>query len=258
MNPIAFKLFGIPVLWYGILITTGIFAGLIVGNFQCKFYKVDFDKVTDMVIVGLPICIIGARIHYILFNWSYYISDPIQMLNIRGGGLAIHGGIIGAVLTSIFMCKYKKIDFLVFLDILAPSFIIGQAIGRWGNFMNGEAHGGVVTQEFISKFPDFIQKGMFINGTYYHPTFLYESIWNLIIFVILLIISRKVLNLKKGGLFYIYLLLYSTGRFFIEGLRTDSLMLGTLRVAQVISLCLIFVSSLLLLLPSKSIDDYNS
>lgn len=258
MNPIAFELFGIPVLWYGILITTGILVGLIVANFQSKFYKVNFDKVTDIVIIGLPISILGARIHYVLFNWNYYISDPIQILNIRGGGLAIHGGIIGAVLTSIFMCKFKKIDFFVFLDILAPSFIIGQAIGRWGNFMNGEAHGGIVTNEFISNFPSFIQKGMFIGGSYYHPTFLYESMWNLLVFCVLIVISRKVLTLKKGGLFYIYLLLYSVGRFFIEGLRTDSLMIGSLRVAQMISLILIFICSLLLLLPSKNIDKYNS
>lgn len=251
MNPIAFELFGIDVHWYGIFITTGILIGLLVANFQSKFYNVDFDKVTDIFIVGLPVAIIGARLYYVIFNWNYYGSNPSQILNLRGGGLAIHGGIIGAVLASYFMCKYKKISILRLLDIIAPAFIIGQAIGRWGNFMNSEAHGGEVTKEFISHFPQFIQKGMYINGIYYHPTFLYESMWNLFVFGLLIFISRKFKDLKKGGLFCLYLIFYSIGRFFIEGLRTDSLMFGPLRVAQLVSLILIIICSALLLIPSK-------
>lgn len=252
MNPIAFELFGIGVHWYGILITTGILVGLVIGNFQSKFYDVDFDKVTDVFIIGLPIAILGARLYYVLFNWSYYSNNPSQILNLRGGGLAIHGGIIGAIIAGYFMCKIKKISLLRLLDIIAPAFIMGQAIGRWGNFMNSEAHGGEVTEKFISNFPQFIQKGMYINGAYYHPTFLYESICNLIIFGLLIFISRKFLELKKGGLFCFYLIFYSIGRFFIEGLRTDSLMLGPIRVAQLVSLALIVICSILLLIPSKN------
>ena len=143
-------------------------------------------------------------------------------------------------------------DFLDLLDTVAPCFIIAQAIGRWGNFFNQEAHGGVVSEEFISRFPSFIQQGMFINGSYYHPTFLYESIWNVIVFMILMILSRK--HLKKGSIFYLYMILYSLGRFFIEGLRTDSLMIGPLRMAQVISIAFIVLGLILLVIPNMNIS----
>lgn len=245
MNPVAFRLFGLDIRWYGILISIGIILGLLVAYKQSEFYSIDFEKVTDIFIVCLPLSVLCARLYYVIFNWSFYSSNPSEILNIRGGGLAIHGGILGAVISSYFMSKYNKIDFLKLLDLIAPSFILAQSIGRWGNFFNSEAHGGIVAKEFISRFPSFIQKGMFIDGSYYHPTFLYESIWNLIIFILLLILSRK--NFKKGSIFYLYLLLYSIGRFFIEGLRTDSLMLGPFRMAQVISLSFIVICTLLLI-----------
>lgn len=245
MNPVAFRLFGLDIRWYGILISIGIILGLLVAYKQSKFYSIDFEKVTDIFIVCLPLSVLCARLYYVIFNWSFYSSNPSEILNIRGGGLAIHGGILGAIISSYFMAKYKKIDLLKLLDLIAPSFILAQAVGRWGNFFNSEAHGGIVSKEFISLFPPFIQKGMFIDGSYYHPTFLYESIWNLIIFILLLILSRK--KLKKGSIFYLYLILYSIGRFFIEGLRTDSLMLGPLRMAQVISLTFIIICTLLLI-----------
>lgn len=245
MNPVAFRLFSLDIRWYGILISIGIILGLLVAYKQSEFYSIDFEKVTDIFIVCLPLSVLCARLYYVIFNWSFYSSNPSEILNIRGGGLAIHGGILGAVISSYFMSKYNKIDFLKLLDLIAPSFILAQAIGRWGNFFNSEAHGGIVSKEFISRFPSFIQKGMFIDGSYYHPTFLYESIWNLVIFILLLILSRK--NFKKGSIFYLYLILYSIGRFFIEGLRTDSLMLGPFRMAQVISLGFIVICTLLLI-----------
>lgn len=245
MNPVAFRLFGLDIRWYGILISIGIILGLLVAYKQSGFYSIDFEKVTDIFIVCLPLSVLCARLYYVIFNWSFYSSNPSEILNIRGGGLAIHGGILGAVISSYFMSKYNKIDFLKLLDLIAPSFILAQSIGRWGNFFNSEAHGGIVSKEFISRFPSFIQKGMFIDGSYYHPTFLYESIWNLIIFILLLILSRK--NFKKGSIFYLYLILYSIGRFFIEGLRTDSLMLGPFRMAQIISLSFIVICTLLLI-----------
>lgn len=245
MNPVAFRLFGLDIRWYGILISIGIILGLLVAYKQSEFYSIDFEKVTDIFIVCLPLSVLCARLYYVIFNWSFYSSNPSEILNIRGGGLAIHGGILGAVISSYFMSKYNKIDFLKLLDLIAPSFILAQSIGRWGNFFNSEAHGGIVSKEFISRFPSFIQKGMFIDGSYYHPTFLYESIWNFIIFILLLILSRK--NFKKGSIFYLYLILYSIGRFFIEGLRTDSLMLGPFRMAQIISLSFIVICTLLLI-----------
>lgn len=249
MDPVAFTLFGLPIRWYGILISIGIMVAYFLGSKQSKIHDVDFDKVTDIFIVALPVSILCARLYYVIFEWPYYSANPSEILNIRGGGLAIHGGILGAVISGYIMSRIKKVDFLSLLDTIAPSFIIAQAIGRWGNFFNQEAHGGVVSQEFISHFPDFIQKGMFIEGAYYHPTFLYESIWNVIVFIILMILSRRHLN--KGSIFYLYIILYSLGRFFIEGLRTDSLMLGPLRIAQVISIVFILVGIILLIKLNK-------
>ncbi len=257
MNPIAFNLFGFDIRWYGILISIGILLGLVLAQFQCKYYEEDFDKVTDIFLVGLPLAIIGARLHYVLFSFDYYSQNPMQILNIRGGGLAIHGGIIGAAFAGFFMSKIKKMSFPRLLDIIAPSFLLGQTIGRWGNFMNSEAHGGPVTEQFISKFPEFIQKGMFINGTYYHPTFLYESVWNFIGLIILVTISRKAHNLKKGGIFAIYLVYYSIGRFFIEGMRTDQLTMGTIPIAQLISVLCIIGGLAFLLLGNKPKSKYH-
>jgi len=250
LNPIAFNLFGLPIAWYGIIISFAIIVGYFVGQLQSKLYDMDFDKITDVFIVALPISVICARLYYVIFEWSYYKNDFIEILNIRGGGLAIHGGILGAILSGYLMARFKKIDFLKLLDVAGPPFVIAQAIGRWGNFFNSEAHGGEVSKEFISHFPSFIQKGMYIEGTYYHPTFLYESIWNLIVFIFLMIISRRV-RLYKGSIFSLYLMLYSIGRFFIEGFRTDSLMIGPLRMAQVISLVFILVTSILLIILNK-------
>lgn len=250
MDPIAFTIFGISIRWYGILISIGILIGYFLASKQSKIHNVDFDKLTDIFIVALPVAILCARLYYVIFNWSYYSMHTTEILNIREGGLAIHGGLLGAIVSGYIMARIKKVNFLDLLDTVAPSFIIAQAIGRWGNFFNQEAHGGVVSKEFISHFPTFIQNGMFINGSYYHPTFLYESIWNVIVFIILMVLSRK--NLKKGSIFYLYIIFYSIGRFFIEGLRTDSLMLGPLRMAQVVSITLIIIGIILLIKSSKT------
>jgi phosphatidylglycerol---prolipoprotein diacylglyceryl transferase len=158
MDPVAFTLFGLPIRWYGILISIGIMVAYFIGSKQSKIHDVDFDKVTDIFIVALPVSILCARLYYVMFEWPYYSANPSEILNIRGGGLAIHGGILGAIISGYIMSRIKKVDFLSLLDTIAPSFIIAQAIGRWGNFFNQEAHGGVVSQEFISYFPNFIQK----------------------------------------------------------------------------------------------------
>lgn len=241
MNPIAFTVFGLEIRWYGILISTGILLALLLGEKRSKIYELDFDKVLDVFLVALPCAIIGARFYYVIFNWSSYQGNLYNMINIREGGLAIHGGILAAILASYFMCKVKKIPFKSGLDLAAPCIILGQSIGRWGNFFNSEAHGGEVTKQFISYFPDFIQKGMLIDGVYYNPTFFYESIWDLCIFFLLLKLTKKE-KPYKGVLFCYYVLLYSIGRFFIEGLRTDSLMLGNLRAAQILGIFLILIS----------------
>jgi phosphatidylglycerol---prolipoprotein diacylglyceryl transferase len=234
MDPIAFNIFGLTIRWYGILIAMGMMVGILLANFTCKLKSVDYDEFLNIVLISFPIAIIGARAYYVIFEFNQYKDNLIEVFNIRQGGLAIHGGIIFGMITAFIYTRYKKENLLKFADVAAPSIIIAQAIGRWGNFFNSEAHGGPVTQVFISKFPNFIQKGMLIEGVYYHPTFLYESIWNVMVCLLLLYLLTK--TLKRGTVFFSYIGLYSLGRFFIEGLRTDSLMFGGIRVAQLISL----------------------
>lgn len=235
MNPVAFKLFGISIMWYGILIATGIVCAFGIASYTCKIKHISYDIMTDAALISLPCAIVGARLYYVIFNFSLYKDNLIQILNIRQGGLAVHGGVGVGLIVALLYIRHKKVKALPYFDAVVPGIILAQALGRWGNFFNSEAHGSAVTYEFIKQFPLFIQKGMFIDGIYYHPTFLYESFWNVMVFCILLFILKK-LKTVDGTVFFSYIGLYSIGRFFIEGLRTDSLMLGPLRVAQVVSL----------------------
>lgn len=249
MNPVAFSIFGLSIRWYGIIIASGILVAVIIAYFTCKIKEIDYETMMDIILISLPIGIIGARIYYVIFNLGEYLKDPIQMLNIRAGGLAIHGGIIFGVITAIIYTRKYKINFLKFADVAAPSVIIAQSIGRWGNFFNSEAHGGPVSQNFIKFFPVFIQKGMLIDGVYYHPTFLYESMWDLAGFIILICLLKKV-N-KKGIVFSSYIIIYSIGRFFIEALRTDSLMFGPLKMAQIVSIVGVVFGSIFIVYLNK-------
>lgn len=234
MNPVAINIFGLDVMWYGVIICSGTMLALLLSQYTCKLKGINYDDVLTIFLIAFPISIIGARLYYVLFEFGYYKDNLMDIFNIRQGGLAIHGGIIAAVIVVYICTKKMGIKFLSALDMTAPCIILAQAIGRWGNFFNQEAHGGPVTEAFISKFPEFIQSGMLINGTYYHPTFLYESIWDLGVFFILFYMLHKVK--KDGVVFLTYIGLYSMGRFFIEGLRTDSLMMFGLRTAQVVSI----------------------
>ncbi|AXN38727.1 prolipoprotein diacylglyceryl transferase [Peribacillus butanolivorans] len=243
LNPIAIDLGPIQIHWYGLIIGFGVLLGLIIALRECERRGLDKEIFTDMILFAVPIAIICARIYYVIFQWEYYSQNPGDIIKIWNGGIAIHGALIGSVLTAIVFAKVKKVSFWKLADIAAPSLLLGQAIGRWGNFMNQEAHGGEVTRSFLENMhlPEFIINQMYINGAYYHPTFLYESLWN-IIGVIILLSLRKV-NLRRGELFLTYVFWYSIGRFYIEGLRTDSLMLTeSLRIAQVISIVLIAVA----------------
>ncbi|MBU5212101.1 prolipoprotein diacylglyceryl transferase [Heyndrickxia oleronia] len=246
LNPIALRLGGLEVHWYGIIIGIGIALGLYLVMKESERRGLNKDTFADLLIWAIPISIICARIYYVLFEWSYYSQHPGDIIKIWNGGIAIHGALIGAILTTIIFSRIKNVSFWKLADIAAPSIILGQAIGRWGNFMNQEAHGGEVSRAFLENLhlPDFIINQMYIDGTYYHPTFLYESIWNIVGFI-LLIMLRKV-NLRRGELFLSYVIWYSIGRFFIEGMRTDSLMLtSSLRIAQVISIVLIAIALVL-------------
>ncbi|KZL93908.1 prolipoprotein diacylglyceryl transferase [Clostridium magnum] len=240
MNPIAFSINGFEIRWYGIIIAMGVIAALFLASLNCKVKNYNFDKLLDTFLVAFPFAVIGARAYYVVFEFNDYRDNLIDIFNIRQGGLAIHGGVLFGLVAAYIYTRYKKLDFLEMADIAAPSLIIGQAIGRWGNFFNSEAHGGPVSSEFIQRFPLFIQKGMYIEGAYYHPTFLYESIWNICVCIILVYILHK--THKKGTVIFLYIGLYSMGRFFIEGLRTDSLMLGSIRVAQLVSLSGVLLS----------------
>ncbi len=242
INPIAFSLGPIEVRWYGILIATGIVLAFLVVQKEMVKRGMDPDFLTDLLIWAVPISIISARIYYVIFMWDYYKDHTGQIIQIWQGGIAIHGALIGAVITAYVFTKKRGVSFWKTADIVAPGLLIGQIIGRWGNFMNQEAHGGPVSEQFLETtiIPDWIMKQMTIEGVTYHPTFLYESLWNVVALIIILLL-RKV-SLKRGEMFLFYLTWYSIGRFFIEGMRTDSLYGGVLRAAQVVSIVTIIVA----------------
>jgi phosphatidylglycerol:prolipoprotein diacylglycerol transferase len=252
LDPIAITLGPIQVHWYGVIIGAGIALGLWLAIREGDRRGLPKDTFSDLMLWAIPIAIICARIYYVIFQWDYYSQNPGEIIKIWNGGIAIHGALIGSVATAYFFAKKKNVSFWKLADSAAPSIILGQAIGRWGNFMNQEAHGGEVSRAFLESLhlPEFIINQMYINGAYYHPTFLYESIWNLIGFILLLLL-RKV-NLRRGEIFLSYIIWYSIGRFFIEGLRTDSLMLTeNLRMAQTISVALIVLAAGLLVYRRK-------
>ncbi|MDW4528142.1 prolipoprotein diacylglyceryl transferase [Rossellomorea marisflavi] len=242
IDPIAFELGPISVHWYGVIIGLGIALGMYMVIRESKRQGLHPDTFIDLLVWAIPIAIISARIYYVAFEWNnYYADHPEDIIKIWNGGIAIHGALIGSVLTTIVFAKVRGLSFWKLTDIAAPSLIVGQAIGRWGNFINQEAHGREVSRQFLENLhlPRFIIDQMYIDGSYYHPTFLYESLWNVVVLVLLLIIRRKVKSLRRGELFLTYVIGYSIGRFFVEGMRTDSLMLGDFRFAQVISIALI-------------------
>lgn len=248
LDRVALEIGSFTVYWYGIIIGFGILLGWILAIRETKKLGLPQETFSDLLLWAIPISIISARIYYVAFEWSYYSKNPADIIAIWEGGIAIHGAIIGGVLTTLVFAKKKGLSFWKLADIAAPSLLIGQAIGRWGNFMNQEAHGTEVTRTFLEnlKLPDFIINQMYINGVYYHPTFLYESLWNIVGFSLLLVLRK--FSLIRGEIFLLYLVWYSIGRFFVEGLRTDSLMLtDSLRMAQVISLVLLGTAIALIL-----------
>lgn len=237
IDPVAFQIGPLAVRWYGILLTSGMLAGVVLAMREARRLGQDPDFVANLALVVLPAAIIGARLYYVAFNPKYYLAHPAEIFAIWHGGLAIHGGVIAGVLAGGLFARYYKAKFWFWVDVVAPSIIIGQAIGRWGNFINQEAHGGPAPQWLMDLLPAFIRDQMLIGGVYYHPTFLYESLWNFAVLALLLWLRRQ--QPRQGEVFFTYVIAYSVGRFFIEGMRTDSLMLGDLRGAQVISLVLI-------------------
>ncbi|QDX02595.1 prolipoprotein diacylglyceryl transferase [Staphylococcus aureus] len=242
IDPVAFNLGPLSVRWYGIIIAVGILLGYFVAQRALVKAGLHKDTLVDIIFYSALFGFIAARIYFVIFQWPYYVENPSEIIKIWHGGIAIHGGLIGGFIAGVIVCKVKNLNPFQIGDIVAPSIILAQGIGRWGNFMNHEAHGGPVSRAFLEKlhFPNFIIENMYINGQYYHPTFLYESIWDVAGFIILVNIRK---HLKLGETFFLYLTWYSIGRFFIEGLRTDSLMLtSNIRVAQLVSILLILIS----------------
>ena len=252
IDRVAIHIGSIQIYWYGIIIGMGVFIGLWLAMRESERRGLDKDLFVDLLIYAVPISIISARIYYVIFEWSYYKDHLGDIYKIWNGGIAIHGALIGAVITTIIFARSRNISFWKIADIAAPSLILAQAIGRWGNIINQEAYGGEVSRQFLENLmlPDFIIDQMYIQGAYHHPTFLYESLWNLAGFGLLLLL-RKV-NLRLGEVFLTYVIWYSIGRYFIEGLRTDSLMLfGEFRMAQLLSLILIMGGIILLIVRRK-------
>lgn len=228
--------------WYAVIIMTG--ALLCYWICRKNIEKMGYPKTIaeDLFLGAFAFGIIGARLWFCAFyNLSYYLQNPIEILQVYDGGLAIQGGIVAGVLFGIYFAKKHRLNFFRFADAVVPNLLLAQAIGRWGNFVNQEAYGGVVNESFYNIFPSFIKDMMFIDGAYRMPTFLYESIGNLLVFVFIVFIYKKYLKPKRGDLAYMYLVGYGVVRFYVEGLRTDSLMFGPIRMAQLTSLIFIIV-----------------
>lgn len=225
LDPIAFALGPIKVHWYGIILGTAALFGLYLAVYEGKRFKMNPDFFMDLLLIGVPTAIVGARIYYVAFKWDDYKDNPAEIIAIWNGGIAIYGALIGAIAGAVWLCWKRGYNFWRIADICAPGLIAGQMIGRWGNFVNQEAHGGPVAEEFLRDklhLPGWIVDQMYINGEYYHPTFLYESLWNLACLLLLFWLRRRPF-MKAGELFASYFICYSIGRFYIEGLRTDSL-----------------------------------
>lgn len=246
MERVAIDFGSIQIYWYSIIVFVGLLVGSIIIFKEARKRKISEEFLINLICDSIIIGIIGARLYYVLFNLSYYLHNPLEIFAIWNGGLAIHGGVFAALIFIIIYCKKNKINILQTLDVVVVGLIIGQAIGRWGNFFNAEAYGQITTLSTLQSqgIPKFIIDGMYILGEYRQPTFLYESVWCLAGFIALLII-RKCKYLKRGQLTGFYLIWYGLARFVIEAMRSDSLMLGNLKIAQVVSVIFVLAGMIL-------------
>ena len=231
----GFSIFGLSVRWYGLLIALGIGLGILLASWRERRMGLPRDTVVDLALWGVPSAIVGARLYYVIFSWEMYRDNPVSALYLWQGGLAIYGGILGGLLAGWVYAKVKGLNFLTLADLVAPSFALGQAIGRWGNFFNQEAYGRAVTAEWMKRFP--IAVLIQSDGLWHYATFFYESCWCALIVAFLLIADRKGLFKRPGDTFFTYVLLYAIERALVEGLRTDSLYWGPVRVSQALSVC---------------------
>lgn len=254
VNPVCFSIGNFEVKWYGVLIATGMLLAMLYAYFNAHRFGVDRENLFDCVLVGVITAAIGARLYYVIFNFEEFAANPMDIFDIRGGGLAIYGGIIGALIGGLTVAKIKKMKFLPILDVTMLGFLIGQGIGRWGNFTNQEAFGAQTDSLFRMTSENTVIDGVQVAV---HPCFLYESVWCLLGFVLLHLFSKK-FQKYNGQIFYLYLVWYGFERMIVEGLRTDSLYLPfslfgyTPRVSQVLSAVILIVGIVMLIINRKN------
>ena len=259
MNNVFLEIGPIIIYWYSVFILTAFVVGYFLASREFKRHNLSLSFLNDYFFYLIPIVILGARIYYVIFEWEFYAQNLTQIFAIWNGGLAIHGGVFAGIIFTIYYTRKHHINTLKLMDIAAPSLILGQAIGRWGNFFNQEAYGSATSLSSLMNLPipQFVIDGMIINGIYYHPTFFYESVACLIGFTIMILV-RRYKKLKLGYISAIYFVVYGITRFFIESMRQDSLMLGSIKVAQLVSLLLVLVGIILFIKQTKSKTLYNS
>lgn len=261
MNPVIVTLGSFEIRWYSVLMLVAVIIGLILIQREAKRFGVKEDFMFNMAFWAIIFGYIGARLYFVLFNWDYFSTNMGEIFQTWKGGLAIHGGIIAGLLTIFVYTKKYHVRAIRYLDFMCVPLLLGQAIGRWGNFFNSEAHGAATTLEHLQNMhiPDFIINGMKIEGVYYTPTFFYESIACLILFIAFMFIRRSK-YVKVGTMSGLYLIGYGIIRFFIEMSRTDALMLAGLKVAQLVSIIMIIIGIVILMInarKSKFEDLYN-
>ncbi len=241
LNPIAWQLGPFKIHWYGVIIASGVVIALWLAVHEGKRQGIPEDDFYDYLLWALPIAIICARIYYVIFQWSYYQHHPDEIIAIWDGGIAIYGAILGGLIVMIIFCRHRFIPIWTMLDVVSPTVILAQGIGRWGNFMNQEAFGKITTKVALQAqhLPGWMVQQMNIQGAYRVPTFLYESVWDVTGFILLVLLRRHRQFFKQGEVFLAYVGWYAAGRLVIEGMRTDSLMLGPVRISQLLSIVLL-------------------
>ena len=244
INPVAFNLGNLSVKWYGVIMALAIILAVSMAIIEGRKRQIESDDFVDLLLWAVPLGYVGARIYYVIFEWQYYAQHPDQIIAIWNGGIAIYGGLLAGLVVLLIFCYKKMLPPFLMLDIITPGVMAAQILGRWGNFINQEAHGGPTTLGFLQSLhlPNFIISQMKINGVYYQPTFLYESFFNLIGLILILVLRHRKHLFRQGEIFMLYLAWYSVVRFFVEGMRTDSLYLwGSIRVSQLLSLILLMI-----------------
>ena len=243
----AITVFGFDIHFYGLLIALGVLLAVALAAHREGKMNLPKDTALNIALICIPAALICARLYYVAFSWEYYAAHPAEILNVRNGGMAIYGGVIGGILAGYIYCRIKRIPFAKGLDLAAPSIALGQAIGRWGNFLNMEAYGAEVSNSALQFFPMAVQ----FEGSWHYAAFFYESLWCLLIVCFILIAERKGFFEKSGDIFLSYIFLYGVERAVVEGLRADSLMIGPVRISQAISLLLVFAALIALLVRRK-------